>query len=85
MFNKFYKFYKFNINTPVNKFKTHVFIGKDLRYNRVEYYNIISHLIGKNWVLENKLIDVEILILKKVFRFSIVIVLIYYISLLIIF
>lgn len=68
MFNKFYKFYKFYVNSPYYKNKTRILVGKDLRYNRVEYYNIISHLLGKNWILENKLIDIDSLIVKKLFR-----------------
>lgn len=68
MFNKFYKFYKFYVNSPYYKNKTRILVGKDLRYNRIEYYNIISHLLGKNWILENKLIDIDSLIIKKLFR-----------------
>lgn len=56
------------MNSPYYKNKTRILVGKDLRYNRVEYYNIISHLLGKNWILENKLIDIDSLIVKKLFR-----------------
>lgn len=85
MFNKFYKFYKYSLNTPFNKQQTRLFIGKDLRYNRVDYYNIMSHLVGKNWILENKLMDVEVLILKKVFRFIFLVVFLYVTTIIIIY
>ena len=65
MFNKIYKFLKLNIMSPSTKQKCRIFLAKDLRQYRLEYRDLMSHMIGNNWILGNKTIDVEHLTMKK--------------------
>jgi hypothetical protein len=68
MFNKIYKFLKLNVMSPSRKQKCRIFLAKDLRQYRLEYRELMSHMIGNNWVLGNKSIDIEHLTLKKFLR-----------------
>lgn len=72
MFNKIYKFLKLNIMSPSKKQECRVFLAKDLRQYRLEYRELMSHMIGSNWVLGNKTIDIEHLSLRRVFRLIII-------------
>ena len=65
MFNKIYKFLKLNVMSPSLKQKCRIFLAKDLRQYKLEYRELMSHMVGNNWILGNKSIDIEHLVLKK--------------------
>ena len=85
MFNKIFKFLKNPIMSPSLKQKTRIFLAKDLRQYRVEYFNIINHMVGKNWVLGNKSIDFNSMKLIKIFKFFFQLIILYFIIFIIIF
>ena len=76
MFNLIYKFLKKPIMPTSLKQKNRIFLSKDLRQYRIEYFKIISYMISKNWPLGNKSIDIEnlkiIKITKAIFGFFVV-------------
>jgi len=72
MFNRIYKFLKLNVMSPSIKQKCRIFLAKDLRQYRLEYRELMSHMVGNNWVLSNKSIDIEHLVLKKFIKIIII-------------
>lgn len=83
MFNKIYKFLKLNVMSPYIKQKCRIFIAKDLRQYKLEYRELMSHMVGNNWVLGNKTIDVEHLVLKKFLKLIIFLAVVVFLLLLI--
>lgn len=79
MFNKIFKFLKNPNLLPSEKQKIRIFLGKDLRQYRIEYFNIINHMVGKNWTLGNKSLNFNNLKLIKIFKILLQFILIYYI------
>lgn len=69
MFNLIYKFLKKPIFTPSKKGKLNLFLAKDLRQYRIEYFKVINYLDGKRFPLANKSIDYERLKIKKLASF----------------
>ena len=78
MFNKIFKFLKNPNLLPSEKQKIRIFLGKDLRHYRIEYFNVINHMVGKNWLLGNKSLNFNNLKFIKIFKFFFQIVLFYY-------
>lgn len=78
MFNKIFKFLKKSTVSPSNKQKSRIFLAKDLRQYRVEYFNVINYMVGKNFPLGNKSIDFENLKLIKLIRMLVQLILFYY-------
>lgn len=79
MFNKIFKFLKNPNLLPSEKQKIRIFLGKDLRQYRIEYFNIINHMVGKSWTLGNKSLNFNNLKLIKIFKILLQFILIYYI------
>jgi hypothetical protein len=48
VFNKIFKFLKNPTLSPTLKQKNRIFLAKDLRQYRIEYFNIINHMVGRN-------------------------------------
>lgn len=54
--------------SPSLKQKCRILPAKDLRQYRVEYRNVMSHMVGNTWVLGSKSIDIANLTLKKILK-----------------
>ena len=85
MFGYLFKFFKNPVLNSSSKQKIRIFLKKDLRQYRIEYFNLINHMVSKNWPLGNKSIDVENLKLLKLLKFFLIIYIIRKIFLLIFF
>ena len=85
MFNKIFKFLKNPTLKPTTKQKNRVFLAKDLRQYRIEYFHVINYIVGRNWPLGNKSIDLENLKLVKIFKLLLQIIILKLIILMIIY
>lgn len=74
MFNKIYKFLKTNILLPNIKQKYRIWLAKDLKQYKREYRNLLSHFISNNWILGNKVIDIEQFKLKRFSKLIVIII-----------
>ena len=72
------KFLKKPLLSPFTKQKIRIFLAKDLRQYKIEYFNTINYMLGKNWPIVNKIINNENLYLIKIFRIIIQIIILYY-------
>lgn len=61
------------------KQKNRIFLSKDLRQYRFEYFKIINYMIGKNWPLGNKSIDIQNLKIIRLFKILLNIIIVLYV------
>lgn len=54
--------------SPYTKNKCRIWLAKDIRQYRIEYFNVIATTMGKNWPWGTKRYDYEYVQLKKITR-----------------
>jgi hypothetical protein len=71
LFSLLHKYLSSQIFTPSRKSHLRVWLAKDLRSYKKEYYNIMHQVIGARWINIVQMIDVDSFLLKKFIKFFI--------------
>lgn len=74
MFNKL----KVDIFSPTRKQLTRLILAKDLKQYKIKNKTKMSHLVGRNWPLGFKFIDINTTFLIKIFKIILIIIIFMY-------